>query len=310
MTNMHDMHMAGLDLNLLVALDALLEERNVTRAAARIGLTQSAMSHALGRLRSLFDDALLVRSSAGMVPTARATELGPRVRRALDEVARALAPPAAWDPKTARGRIVVGTSDYGELVLLPRLVARLQREAPGVDLHVRTLAKDVARQLASGTIDVAVAPVGPHDDAPGVFAQRLFDESFVCVVRKGHPLADKNLTLTRFAAASHALIAPRETEGGPVDDALARLGLARRVAVMVPHFLIAPHVVATSDLVLTVAARVAELLQKPLGLVSLDPPRELGLVGFTMSAMWHERTHGDPAQRWARALLAAVANET
>jgi DNA-binding transcriptional LysR family regulator len=139
--------------------------------------------------------------------------------------------------------------------------------------------------------------------------RRLFDERFVCVMRKAHPLAKKKkLTLARFAAASHALISPRGKEGGFVDDALARHNLSRRVALAVPHFLIAPHVVATSDLVLTLAARVADVLAKPLRLAVLSLPSELGLSGFTMSAMWHERTQNDPAQRWFRDLLASVAS--
>jgi len=310
MTSMHDVHLGALDLNLLVALDALVAERSVTRAAEKVGITQSAMSHALARLRALTGDPLLVRSSSGMVLTARAEALGPPIRRALEDVSRALAPPVPFDPMTARGRFVIGTSDYAELVLLPRLVARLEREAPGIDLRVRALEDPASTQLASGAIDVAIAPVRPNDAAPGVLAKRLFDESFVCVVRKGHPLAKKKLTPARLAQAKHALIAPRETEGGFVDEALAKLGLARRVAVAVPHFLIAPHVVASSDLVLTLAARVAHVLAKPLELAVLAPPRDLALPGFTISALWHERTQNDPAQRWARALLFEVAAET
>lgn len=126
-------------------------------------------------------------------------------------------------------------------------------------------------------------------------------------MRKGHPLDGKRLTLSRFVAASHALISPRGKEGGFVDDALARLGAKRRVAVAVPHFLIGPHVVAASDLVLTLAERVATVLAGPLGLAVLAPPPELGLQGFTMSAIWHERTQEDPARKWLREVLADVA---
>ncbi len=303
---MHDVHLGSFDLNLIVALDALLRERSVTRAAARIGISQSAMSHALSRLRSVTGDALLVRSKSGMVPTIRAEALGPPIRRALADVAGALAKTPVFDPKTARGKVIIGTSDYGELVLLPKIVARVAREAPGIDLRVRSIG-DATSPLASGEIDVSIAPLQPTDDAPAIFGRRLFDERFVCVVRKANPLAGKKLTLARYVAASHVLITPRETAGGPVDDALARLGMKRRVAVMVPHFLIAPHVVAATDLICTVAARVAHALAKPLGLAVLTPPPELALGGFTMSAVWHERTQNDPAQRWIRDLLADVA---
>ncbi len=305
---MNEVHLESLDMNLLVALDALLEERNVTRAAARLGITQSATSHALARLRIVTGDALLVRTSKGMVPTVRAEALAAPIRRALEEVTRALAPPAAFDPRSARLRITLGTSDYGELVLLPQLVERLAREAPGIDLRVRSIDASLAEPLAAGGIDLAFALLG-QGDAPGLVRRKLFDEDFVCVVRRGHPLAaKKKLTLARFVAASHALISPSETEGGIVDDALARLGMRRRVAVTVPHFLIAPHLVASSDLVLTLARRVADVLAKPLHLAVLDPPRELSLPGFTIAAVWHERTMNDPAQRWLRERVVEIAS--
>jgi DNA-binding transcriptional LysR family regulator len=305
---MNGVHLGSLDLNLLLALDALLQERNVTRAAARLGITQSAASHALARLRGVTGDALLVRTKGGMVPTVRAETLGPPIRRALEDMTRALAPPARFDPRIARLRFTLGTSDYGELVLLPKLVELLAREAPHIDLRVHTIGTDVSAPLGTAAIDLAIAPVGRVDDSPGLVRRRLFDERFVCVVRRGHPLAGKRkLTLARFAAASHALISPSEKEGGFVDDALARMGMARRVAVMVPHFLMAPHLVASSDLVLTLARRVADVLAKPLRLALLEPPKELSLAGFTMSAMWHERTQNDPAQRWLREQLVELA---
>jgi DNA-binding transcriptional LysR family regulator len=306
---MHAVHLSSLDLNLIVALDALLTERNVTRAAKRIGLTQSAMSHALARLRALTGDALLVRSKSGMIPTARAEALAPPIRRALSEVAGALAPPPAFDPTTARDKMVIGTTDYGELVILPKLMRLLAKEAPGIDLRIRTLPEGIAQPLTEGAFDLAIAPLRTPDEGPSIYAKRLFDERFVCVVRKGHPLDGKRLTIARYAAASHALISPREQEGGFVDDALTKLGLKRRVALMVPHFLIAPHAVATSDLVLTLAARVADALAKPLGLSVLTPPAELGLRGFTMSAIWHERTHASPAWRWMREKIASVTRD-
>jgi DNA-binding transcriptional LysR family regulator len=304
---MHDVHLGSIDLNLLVALDALLAERNVTRAAARVGITQSAMSHTLARLRGLTGDELLVRGPTGMTPTLRADAIATPVRRALDEIARALSPPRPFDPASAQLRVVIGTTDYVELLLLPHVVARLAREAPGVELRVRSLRDELHGPLASGAIDLGIGLLRPPDERPGVYARKLFDERFVCVVRRRHPLAGKKLTLARFAAASHALIAPRGLEGGYVDDALARLGLRRRVAIAVPHFLIAPHIVAASDLVLTLAGRVADLLAKPLDLAVLAPPRELDLAPFTMSAAWHERTHEDPGQRWVRELIVSEA---
>jgi DNA-binding transcriptional LysR family regulator len=305
---MNGVHLSSVDLNLLVALDALLAERSVTRAAARVGITQSAMSHTLARLRAQFRDEILVRGAGGMVPTTRAAVLGEAVGKALADIARALSPPRPFDPRTAEARVTIGTSDYAELVLLPKLFKRLTDEAPGIDLRVLPVDVDLATPLSSGALDIVIAPLREDEAGPGILARRLFDESFVCVVRRGHPLERQRLTVARFAAASHALIAPRGNEGGFVDEALAKLGHKRRVAVAVPHFLIAPHLVASSDVILTLAERVARVLAEPLGLAVLAPPKELALRSFTMSAIWHERTRADPALSWVRGVLAEVAN--
>src|ERR1700734_3123172 len=150
---MNGVHLGAIDLNLLVALDALLAERSVTRAAGRIGITQSAASHALARLRKLTGDELLVRGRGGMVPTVRAEAMGAPLRRALEEIEGTLSSPGAFNPQTARLRVFIGTSDYAELVLLPGIMARLVREAPGVELRVLTPGQDPASELAAGKLD-------------------------------------------------------------------------------------------------------------------------------------------------------------
>jgi DNA-binding transcriptional LysR family regulator len=308
MAPMNEVHLGTFDLNLLLALDALLTERSVTRASARIGITQSAASHALSRLRRLTGDELLVRGRDGMVPTVRAEAMGPPLRRALEDIRATLSPPRAFEPKTARVRVFVGTSDYAELVLLPGIMARLGREAPGVELRVVALKDDPGSELSSGKLDVVLMPPLPSGEGPSIHYRQVLSERFVCVARRHHPLAKKKaLTLSRFAAASHALIAPWGMEGGLVDDALARLGLERRVTVALPHAMVAPHVVASSDLLLTMAERVARVLAPPLGLVVLEPPAELLLTGFAISMLWHERTDGDLARRWLRDIVLAEA---
>jgi DNA-binding transcriptional LysR family regulator len=307
-SHMNEVHLGGFDLNLLVALDALLAERNVTKAAVRIGVTQSAASHALSRLRKLTGDELLVRGKGGMVPTIRAEVMRGPLRRALDELTGTLSQPRSFDPKTARVRVFIGTSDYAELILLPGIMARLAREAPSVELRVLSTSHDPGADLAAGKLDLVIMPVQPGEEGQGVRVRQLFRDRFVCIARKGHPLAKKKtLPLSAFAEASHALVSPGETEGGYVDDALARLGRKRSVAVAVPHFLVAPHIVASSDLLLTMAERVAAVVAGPLGLVVLSPPPELELGGFTTSLLWHERTHEDPARRWIRDLVVAEA---
>ncbi len=308
----------GVDLNLVRVLDALLAERHVTRAAARLGISQSAASHALARLRRLLADPLLVRGPRGargprsphevMVPTPRALALAPALERALAELAAALRPPAPFDPATARRTFHLAIGDYAELVLLPALVARLATIAPGVDLFVRAVPDDLAAALAAGDVDLVLAPPRPRDlSGPGLYQRHLFDERFVCALRRGHPAATRRLTLDRFCDLDHVLIAPRGTAGGYVDDALARLGRRRRVAVTVPHFLVVPHVVATTDLVVTLPARVAAALAAPHRLVTRPPPAALGVTGFAIHQLWHERTHGDAAGRWLRDQLATVA---
>lgn len=303
---MHDAHavLAGVDLNLLLTLDALLTERHVTRAARRRGPTQPAVSHALARLRKLFGDPLLVRGpGGGLRLTPRAEALSPAIHGVLTDVAALVQQPAAFEPATARQTFRLGGNDYVELVLLPGLAARLGHVAPGVDLRITAPPDDVPAAMARGTLDVMLSPPRPEYTV-GCYQRVLFDERFTCVVRGGHPVAARRLTLARFCEFEHLQIAPRGTPGGLVDDALAALGRTRRVAVTVPHFLVAPYVVASTDLILTLPLRLADLLVKQLNLVILPPPLEL--AGFSIHMIWHERTHYDPGHRWLREQLAGI----
>jgi DNA-binding transcriptional LysR family regulator len=190
----------------------------------------------------------------------------------------------------------------------------MAQDVPMIDTPSAGLARqrgqDPASELAVGKLDFVLMPWTPGDEAQGIRGRQLFRDRFVCIARRAHPLAKKKtLSLSSFTGAAHALVSPWGTEGGYVDDALARLSLQRKVAVAVPHFLVAPHIVASSDLLLTVAERVAEVVAGPLGLVVLAPPRELELTGFDLSILWHERTHEDPARRWLRDVIVAEASE-
>ncbi len=306
---MHEAHdaLAGVDLNLVLALDALLAERHVTRAAARLGITQSAASHALGRLRELLGDPLLVRGARGvMMPTPRAEQLAPQIHGVLVTLAGALRGDA-FDPATARRTFRIGTSDYVELVLLPRLTERIGRIAPGIDLWVHSYSEHGDDELAAGTLDVVIGPPRGAARSAGSYEKVLFDESFTCILRAGHPLAASKLTLARYCTVQHLLIAPRGTPGSFVDDALAALGKTRRVAVAVPHFLVVPYIIAGSDLVATLANRVAALFSETLGLVVVAPPVQI--PKFQIALAWHERNHHDASHRWLREQLLAVAAE-
>jgi DNA-binding transcriptional LysR family regulator len=305
--NMQDVHLSSLDLNLLVVLESLLDTRSVTTTADRVGLSQSATSHALARLRTALADPLFVRSRAGLVPTERALALATPLRDALDRLRRVVAPPTAFDPAIAKRRFVLSTADYGELVLMPTLVARLARTAPGIDLSLVASEDDPFEQLARGESDAFIGPMRMGLERADIRERRLFDEHFVCIVREGHPKADKAWTLAEFAALDHALISPRARPGGTVDTLLEQHGLSRRVAITLPHFLVAPFIVAGTDLVLTIPERVARTFAAFLPLRLVEPPADV--PGFTMALIWHERRHSDPAHAWLRGELAAVAKE-
>lgn len=301
---MHAPRLSTTDLNLLVAFDALVAEGNVTRAAERVGLTQPAMSHALGRLRKLVGDPLFVRTPQGMVPTPRAVELVDPIRRALGEIDRALHQAPRFDPREARRPFTLACVDFGSFVVVPPLLARLREEAPGVDLVVRQLRMEtVERQLAEGEVDIAVGVLYDAGE-PWMMARRLFTDRFVCLVRAGHPVVNGSLSMDQFVALEHALISPRGRHGGFVDTALARLGKKRRVALMIPHFLAAPMVIAQSDLVLTLPERIGRAFAAMLPLTVVAPPLELD--AFAVSAFWHERQAHDVAHAWLRSVLIDV----
>lgn len=305
---MHHVHLRDFDLNLLLALDALLSEGHVTRAAGKIGLSQSAMSHALSRLRSKLDDPLLVRSKSGMQPTEKAQSLTAPLRAALSELNQAFAPSEEFDPRGAQHTFYLGSSDYEELTLIRPLLTRLTREAPNVNLVLRSPQPptSVAEVLARGELDLVLKPFAKSDGAQGIYHQRLVaHERFVVVARKGNPYVQGRLTLKRYLEAPHALVAPGGTPRGVVDDLLAQRGLSRRIMLALPHFLVAPHFVAESDLLLTMAERVAQRYVPLLDLAL--HPLPLPLPGFSVHAIWHARSHTSPAHRYLRRVLLELA---
>jgi DNA-binding transcriptional LysR family regulator len=301
---MHTANIGAIDLNLLVALQALLTERHVTRAAARMGLTQPAMSHALGRLRTTLGDPLLVRGQSGLQLTARAASLVDPLDRLLRDASALLAAPT-FDPKTSTRRFRIATSDYMEIVLMPRFLEHLSEEAPNIDIVMVRHAQGTA-QLDEGEADLMMVPPGPLERSD-TRAQRILDEKFVCVVRADHPTVGKKMTLDRYVELGHVLVSPRGDGVGLVDHALAKVGRTRRVAVVVPHFLVAPFLVERTDYVLTVAARIARSLLPAVKLKLLPVPAELDLPGFDVRVVWHERDHADPAHAWLRTRIATVA---
>jgi DNA-binding transcriptional LysR family regulator len=300
---MHGVHIEAFDLNLLLAFDALWTERHVTRAARRVGLTQSAMSHALGRLRLQLDDALFQPTPRGLTPTARAHALAPSIGEALAIVRRAVALDTRFAPAALQRTFTIGTTDYGELVLLPRLLTRLMREAPGVQLVVRRAVGVGARELASGEQDLVLGVGVPEGD--GVRGEVLFSDRMVSLLRAGHPSARQPLTLRRFVELPHVLVSPQGHGDSAVDVALRERKLVRRLVLRVPHFLSAPLFIAESDAIITLPERVARAVAAQHRLVIKKPP--LPLPGFSFSQFWHARNDGDAAHQWLRELLWAVA---
>lgn len=297
---MNAANLAQLDLNLLVSLQALLEERHVTRAAQRVGVTQPAMSHALGRLRTALEDELLVRSPGGLVLTARAQALVPPLAEAVAAVSRVFAPPEPTSLASLRRSFSLGLVDYSEQVLLPKLCGVVQDEAPWVQLFCRQRFTDAVGALATGGLDLWLGVDPPV--VPELYVQGVLSETYLCAVRRGHPFARRKVNAKEFAAAKHVQIAPGESAGGPLDTALAARGLSRHVAVRLPHFLVAPQLLRSTDLVLTAPARLIRSAQRAERLHVFEPP--IPLAGFTLVQAWHARAHGDPAHQWLRGAVA------
>jgi DNA-binding transcriptional LysR family regulator len=298
---MYEINLAQLDLNLLMALNALLEERSVTRAGKTLGLSQSATSHALNRLRKLFDDQLLVRTSKGMVPTPRAENLLEPLRQILSDIKQLIQTPT-FDPKTAQGTIQIVATDYATVVILPTVLKRVAEEAPHLDIECHHWREETLEQLRSGEIDLALGGQNPPDSNEFNF-QQLFVEDFVSIVRADHPVTQSEFTIEAFLAWSHALITVTNSRMGYIDAMLETLGMKRRILLRLPHFLSAPLIVAKTDLILTLPRRLAMLFAEFANLSVLDPPVELD--EFNYIQVWHKRRQHEPMHIWLRELIAS-----
>jgi len=292
------------DLNLLVTLETLLEECSVTAAARRLNLSQSAVSAALERLRATFSDPLLVRVGNRMQPTPLARNLQGPIKTALASVSLALSLPQRFDPAKAKLNVRLGITDYVGLLILPKAYAVLAREAPGITLEVlpRPVEDSVAR-IVSGEIDLA--PVVDPPEGRDLFNEPLIDETFVCAVRAGHPLARGRLTVARFLEFPQLAVTAHVGAARLVERAFAERGLRRRVPVSVAGFATSFSLLAESDLVAVVPGRIARQQAERFGLAVLPPP--FPIPRYTLSLVWHQRTAHDPAHRWFREQLFAVA---
>jgi DNA-binding transcriptional LysR family regulator len=291
------MNVQDVDLNLLRVFDAVLQERGVTPAAVRLGLTQPAVSNALARLRAVFGDALFVRTPGGMDATPFARELAEPVRQALALLESALAHGPGFDPASSTRAFRFYMSDLGQIEFLPPLIERVQREAPGVRLEAAGLdVEDIGAALAAGALDLAVGFL-PGLVAP-VRRTPLFRDPYVCLMRADHPI--KSLTKKSFLNASHVLVPYR---GGHhvIEEALERAGVARRIALRVPHFTVVPMVLERTDLILTLPARVARVYESRGRFKSLPCP--VPIPPADVAVHWHERFEADAGNRWLRERL-------
>jgi DNA-binding transcriptional LysR family regulator len=299
--------LANFNLNLLVALEALVRHVSVTRAAQATRVTPSAMSHSLAELRERLRDPLLVRAGRTMALSPRAEALIQPLRRLLRDTERLLAEDARFDPSTAERHFVIAAPDFLAALVLPRLLATLAAEAPGVTLEVvPTARRGNAWLLETGELDLALGAVVA--EAPGIRRTDLCTETFACAARRGHPDVDGKLSLSQYVRHRHLVISLGD-DARPtwIDEALARRRLRRRVALRVRYFMAAPLVIARTDLLMTGPRMLLQYFAELVPLQVLPPP--LKLPSYPEEAYWHQRFDADPAHRWLRELIRRVTRD-
>lgn len=297
-----------IDLNLLRVFQAIVEEHSLTRAGERLALSQPAVSYSLGRLRTLFDDTLFVRTRTGMQPTPVALELAEIVGSALDTVRQALRHAERFDPATSTRTFRLSLSDAGEMAYLPAICAVLHDAAPRVKLVVAPLpVEEIEEALRASRLDFAIG------NLPSLLPRTrhcvLFEESYVCMTRKRDDLPDgKKLKLEQFLAASHVQVRSLEHSHDALDDALRAQGVGRNIALVLPHFVAAPGVLAATDLFATLPEKLARILNKGDAFNIYALPVPLPKVAVTMD--WHEHFHDDEGNAWMRDLMTDTVSYT
>jgi len=295
--------MQSTDLNLLVALDALLAEGSVVGAAARLGLTPSAMSRTLARIRAQTGDPILVRAGRGLVPTPRALAMQARVRATVEEAEALLGPPAPVDPRRFDRVLHVRVDDSVVAVLGPALLDALRRESPGLTVVFRAEGAEDLASLRDGSIDLDIGVQGPL--GPEVRTRKIADDERVVLVRGSAPAPRRRMSLRAYAEAEHVDVSRRGLRRGPIDDVLEQQGLSRRVRAVVPDQLAAAVLVARSDALALVSRHLALSLRGVLDVRFVPAPAPLEKVSIALA--WHPRHDGDPAHAWLRGRLHEIA---
>jgi DNA-binding transcriptional LysR family regulator len=299
----------AINVNLLVALNALFSERSVTRAGKKIGIAQSSMSHALSSLREMFDDPLLVRSPEGMIPTRRGEQLEGPLREALEQLRQAIEVSAEFEPASTSARFSVASDEIQQVILLPRLLQILHERAPGIFLHTEppSEAETSYQRLRTGELDFAL---GTFDSLPaGIHREVLSTDRVIFVARKGHPRIKKVLSKERLKEEPQLLPTPitRGKLPSSVTSLLERHPGSPYFIATTPHLLASLFIASQTDIVTATVERVAKMYKETLGLVILPPP--IALPAADTHIIWHERTHHSSAHRWLLDLLMELARD-
>jgi DNA-binding transcriptional LysR family regulator len=302
---MRQVNLPGLDLNLLPALESLLRRRNVTHAASDVGLSQPAMSRALSRLRALFDDPLLVRGHNGLILTPKAQSLIPRLATAIGEL-KGLFMEQSFDPATETRTIRVAAADTQTVLLAPPLMARLSREAPGIDLRFEPYGPDLIKRMENNALDFAFA-LSTTDLPLGAMSMPLAGDRLALVMRRGHPKSDQTWSIDDYGTVNHVGIALLDDGRSELDGLLAAAGVTRRVALVTPHFTAALAAVAATDMVTTISEAFARRFAEVFDLSVRPPP--FANADLTMTLIWLHVRASDPTLVWFRELLRETAEQ-
>jgi len=293
-----------IDFHLLRCLDVLLTERSVTRAAERMNMSQPGMSNVLSRLREAFGDPLLVRTPKGMEPTARAEDVWPTVREALDGIERALTGGSEFDPATASLNVTIATTDYAGFVLFPKIMQRLEQEARGITItirppdptHIREWLEEGAGEIAIGFVPTA---------AETLKTTTIYRDRLVCVARRGHPAIAGDISLDAYTVARHVIFGSAFTGISTLelflDEWLETEGIVRQAGMRVPSALLSPHIIAETDMIATLPAGFVGRFRDTLPLQIMELP--FTAPEMSVGMFWHERTHKNPAMVWLRELI-------
>lgn len=296
-------NLRSVDLNLLVFFDALMTERHVTRAAEKVAISQPAMSNALSRLRLVFRDELFVRTAKGMEPTPRAVELGMRVRAILQQTTRLMTSDVQFDPSTSEREFSARMSDLVGILILPRLMARLRTEGPGISLDTVHLSPEhTIDALETDRLDIAVSMELEHTSA--IRSETLLNDRMVCVLGKNHPLVAGRLTLKQFLSYPHLRVSMSPTDIRFVDRVLASKGQERKIALNVTHWLLVPKILEETDLLAVMSERAAQRISEPGTVIR---PLPFATPNFSWQLYWHRRYEHSRAHQWLRTQFHEVA---